>query len=251
MPEHFVIIGAQRCGTTYLTQLLDEHPEIAVAKPLRPEPKFFLDEGEYARGLDHYETRFFSNATARVRGEKSTSYVEHEAAVERIAIMLPDATIIVVVRDPVARAVSNHRLSTAEGAETLPLAEALRADEAGERPWDRTRFSVSPFAYLRRGRYVEALARVGRHVAPERLVVLVFEELVADPAVLAALYERLGVDPAFRPESAGAPVNASPAADERDPGTEAWLRSYYAEPNRQLETLLGRRLPWPQAAGVR
>lgn len=251
MPEHFVIIGAQRCGTTYLTRRLDEHPEIEMAKPFRPEPKFFLDEEQYARGIDHYRARYFAGAIARVWGEKSTSYIEHAAAVDRIVTMLPDAPIIVVLRDPVARAVSNHRFSTAEGVETLPLVEALRADEAGGRPWDQSRFSVSPFAYVRRGRYVEALERVVRQVAPERLVVLVFEELVAESAVLRTLYERLGVDPSFDSMGTNAPVNASSGVDALDPLTEAWLRAYYAEPNRRLEELLGRRMPWPHAAGVR
>jgi hypothetical protein len=79
----------------------------------------------------------------------------------------------------------------------------------------------------------------------------VFEELVADPAVLAALYERLGVDPGFQPRRFGVPVNASPDPEEVDPETEAWLRAYFAEPNRRLEEFLGRSLPWAQAAGVR
>ena len=251
MPDHFVIIGAQRCGTTYLTQLLDEHPGIEMAKPLRPEPKFFLDYEQFAQGADYYEAQYFSDADVRVRGEKSTSYIEHDVAVRRIVALFPAATIVAVVRDPVARAVSNHYLSTAEGVETLPLVDALRAADAGNRPWDRARFSVSPFAYLARSCYADALERVARRVPREQLHVLVFEELVADPSVLAALYERLGVDPGFRPPGVGAPVNVSPDPGELDPETEAWLRAYFAEPNRRLEEFLGRSLPWAQAAGVR
>src|SRR5206468_3542937 len=140
MPDQFVIIGAQRCGTTYLTQLLDEHPEIEMAKPLRPEPKFFLDYEQFARGAEYYDARYFSDAAARVRGEKSTSYIEHDVAVRRIVALFPEATIVAVVRDPVARAVSNHRFSTAEGAESRPLVDALRADEVGDRQWDESRF---------------------------------------------------------------------------------------------------------------
>jgi hypothetical protein len=251
MPDHFVIIGAQRCGTTYLTQLLDEHPEIEMAKPLRPEPKFFLDYDQFARGLGHYETRYFSGSNTRVRGEKSTSYIEHDVALRRIVTLLPEARIVVVVRDPVARAVSNHRFSTAEGVENLPLGEALRDSEAGGRAWDAEHFSVSPFAYLARGCYADALARIAQRVPRAQLDVLVFEELVADPSVLTGLYERLGVDPAFRPPALGTAVNASPASNELDAATEEWLRGYFAEPNRRLEEFLGRPLPWTQAAGVR
>jgi Sulfotransferase family len=248
--DHFVIVGAQRCGTTYLTQLLDEHPEIEMAKPLRPEPKFFLDYEQFARGAEFYEARYFSDTDARLRGEKSTSYIEHDVAVRRIVALFPNVTIVAVVRDPVARAVSNHRFSTAEGVETLPLIDALRAD-AADRPWDRERFSVSPYEYLARGCYADALARVGRHVSREQLHVLLFEELVSDPSVLAALYERLGVDRGFRPQSFGTPVNVSSDQAVVDTDAEAWLRNYYAEPNRRLEEFLGRALPWAQAAGVR
>ncbi len=251
MPDHFVIVGAQRCGTTYLTRMLDEHPEIEMAKPHRPEPKFFLDDEQFAQGARHYETLYFSDAGARVRGEKSTSYIEHDVAMRRIMTLFPAATIVVVVRDPVARAVSNHRFSTAEGVETLPLADALRAAAAGERPWDRARFSVSPFGYLARGRYADALAQVVRRVPRQQLHVIVFEELVDDASVLAALYARLGVDPGFRPSGLGAPVNVSPDPGELDAETAMWLRDYFVEPNRRFEEFLGRRLPWPQAAVVR
>jgi Sulfotransferase domain len=247
MPDHFVIIGAQRCGTSYLSRLLDEHPGIEMAKPFRPQPKFFLDKEQVARGLDFYENRFFSDDRSRVRGETSTSYIESELALQRIAALLPQAPVVVVVRDPVSRAVSNHRFSTEHGVEHLPLAEGLRAD-AGAREWDPTRFSVSPFAYLARGRYADYLERVARHIPRERVRVLVFEELVSDPGVLAALYEQLGVDPAFTPAGLGTGINASAGDEVLDDETEAWLRDYFAEPNRCLAEFLGRELPWARNA---
>jgi hypothetical protein len=243
MHDHFVIIGAQRCGTTYLARLLDEHPDVEMAKPFRPEPKFFLDDERCAKGLDFYEEQLFTGNT-RVRGEKSTSYIESERAVQRIVELLPDALVIVVVRDPVDRAVSNHRFSTEHGVEHLPLAEGLRA-ATGAREWDRSAYSVSPFAYLERGLYVDYLERVARHVSRERLHVLVFEELVADPDTIAALLTRLGVDPTFRPAALGVAANASAGDGSLDPETESWLRDYFAEPNRRLAAFLGRALPWP------
>lgn len=246
MPDHFVIVGAQRSGTTYLYGILDEHPEIEMAKPLRPEPKFFLDDDQYALGLDYYESHFFSDATARVRGEKSTSYIESEVAAQRISVTLPDALIVVVVRDPVRRAVSNYRFTVEHGIEDLPPADALRRAASGDRPWDRTRFSVSPFDYLARGRYVDYLERFAAHVARDQMRVLLFEELVADPSVVASLYERLGVDPTVRPSGLGTAVNAANAPDELlEPELETWLRDYFHEPNRRLEEFLERRLPWP------
>lgn len=245
MADHFVIIGAQRCGTTYLYRLLDEHPEIEMAKPIRPEPKFFLDDARYAKGLDYYATEYFSDPTVQVRGEKSTSYLESEVAAERLAASLPSAPLVVVLRDPVQRAISNYRFTAQHGHEHLQLAEALEASLAGEREWDRTRFSVSPYAYVPRGRYVEYLECYAGRVSRERLVVVVFEELVRDPDVIAGVYEQLGVDPSFRPAGFGTVVNASEESDEQvEPELEAWLREEYQESNRRLEQFLGRELPW-------
>ena len=66
-------------------------------------------------------------------------------------------TSLVLLRDPVQRALSNWRFSTDHGLETRPVEEALRADLDGEQPWDPAATSVSPFAYVRRGRYADHL----------------------------------------------------------------------------------------------
>jgi hypothetical protein len=246
MPDHFVIAGAQRCGTTYLSGLLDEHAEIEMAKPLRPEPKFFLDYDRYSLGIEAYEAQLFPGSNARVRGEKSTSYIESEVAARRIAAMLPDAPVVVVLRDPVHRALSNYRFSVQHGVETLAPRDALQPDPSAPREWDREQFSVSPFDYLARGRYTDYLERFAAHVPRDRMHVLLYEELVHDPAVVAGLYDRLGVDPAFRPGGLGAVVNATDdRGDAPDADLEASLREYFREPNRRLAEFLGRALPWP------
>jgi hypothetical protein len=245
-PDRLVVAGAQRCGTTFLYRLLDEHPEIEMAKPLRPEPKFFLDDEQYARGLDSYDAQYFSEAGLRVRGEKSTSYLESDVAPQRIMATFPDALVIVLVRDPVQRAISNFRFTRQHGHESLGLDEALRASASGERPWDETLFSVSPHAYLPRGRYVDYLEALARHVPREQTRVLVFEELVRDVGVVAELYGALGVEASFRPASFGEIANASEECDDEvAPELAAWLAEYYREPNRRLEELVGRALPWP------
>ena len=108
--------------------------------------------------------------------------------------MLGEAHVVAVLRDPVERAVSNWRFSTKHGLETRPLEEALRADLEAEQPWDRTATSVSPFAYVRRGRYLDHL-EPWVATFPDTTHVLFLEELLADPAVLSGLFVDLGVDP--------------------------------------------------------
>src|SRR5262245_47433435 len=150
--NHFFIVGAQRCGTTYLCHLMDEHPAIEMAKPFRPEPKYFLRDVSLQDDLTRYESTFFGRKPgARLRGEKSTSYMESRAAAERLAAWFPQAKIVFVLRDPIDRAMSHYWFSVQNGLETLPMAEAFRREEERRDNFDPARLSVSPFAYLSRG----------------------------------------------------------------------------------------------------
>ena len=243
MSRHFVVIGAQRSGTTWLHDLLAAHPDIAMARPARPEPKVFLREG--AVSLADYRSEFFGHATGqRVLGEKSTSYLGSTEAPSRIQATLGRPQIVVQLRDPVARAVSHWKFSRQHGLETLTLPQALRADLHGTaRSWDRHRYSVSPFAYVTRGRYADVLP-----VWTERFDVRVqfLEEMREDPAHLDSLYGWLDVDDAVRPPEWDSRPNASIRSDEPvDPVLVEELRDYYAASDAHLAQLLGREVPWP------
>ncbi|MGH3345904.1 MAG: sulfotransferase family protein [Nocardioides sp.] len=241
MNRHLLVVGAQRCGTTYLHDVLAAHPQVAMARPVRPEPKVFLRPGPV--DLASYVTEFFGHAgDDDVLGEKSTSYLEVPEVPDRVAATLGSPQILVQLRDPVARAVSNWSFSRDHGVETRPLAEALRADLTGGRSWDRAGSSVSPFAYVARGRYVEDLDRwVGRFDVRVQFL----EDLLADSEVTAGLYRWLGVDDGFRPDLGDDPVNASTSVpDEVDDELVAELREHYRASDAALADLLGRDLPW-------
>lgn len=244
-PGHLLVIGAQRCGTTYLHTALDAHPEIAMARPSNPEPKVFCDAEKVARGLEWYHHTWFAHAQdEKLLGDKSTSYLEDPKAPARAADMLGDVHVVAVLRDPVERAVSHWRLSTRHGLESRPLEEALAADLAGEQAWDPDTTSVSPFAYLRRGRYLDYLAPWSARF-PDTTHVLFIEELVADPAVLTGLFGDLGLDPgkvrALPRESVNASAGSSPALTEAFLGT---VRLYFEASNAALADHLGRGVPW-------
>ena len=101
----FLIAGAPRSGTTWLYHLLDRHPDVYMAKPARPEPKFFLVDELYARGLRHYVDTWFAGAETYVAaGEKSTNYLESATAAERIGRDLPGVQLVFILRDPTDRA---------------------------------------------------------------------------------------------------------------------------------------------------
>ncbi len=248
MTRYLLVIGAQRSGTTYLYEVLDSHPDIAMAKPARPEPKFLLDPQQWRRGLSWYEATYFAGAGhVPVHGEKSTSYIESAHAASRAAALMPDMVIVALLRDPVARAVSNWRFSTASGLEDRPLHRALADNLDGSRDWSAQQTSVSPFAYLERGRYLECLepwlAAFG-----DRVTIAFTDEVTRDAAAVAALFEAVAVDSTHRPALLGDVVNATDGpADELDTGLVDALRSYFSASDARLRAHVGRPLPWDPA----
>jgi len=241
-PRFVAIIGAQRSGTTWLYRMLDAHPAITMAGPVRPEPKFFLDTDAVALGRDRYLARFFpATSQGQLLGEKGTSYIEHPVVAGRIRAFFPQANAIAILRDPVQRALSNYHFTKQHGLETRSLREVF-LDEVPRPTLDRS-ISVSPFDYLERGHYSAHLEPWQRAFGAD-LKVLVFEELVGHAEALRDLYAWLGVDAAFTPPDTADAVNAR---EERgpDPDEDAVrerLSRYFAPHIRALETQLGRRI---------
>lgn len=244
MTDRFFIVGAQRSGTTYLYHLLDQHPEIEMAAPVRPEPKFFMRDADFAKGLGYYESHYFPGKPgAWLKGEKSTSYLESNTAAERVATAYPEARIVVMLRDPVARAISHWRFSVANGVENLPMAEAFEAEEERAKQWDAGRFSVSPFAYKRRGRYIDDIAIWENHFPPSRIRVLVHESFVGQADQVADLYRFLGVADDFSPSGLARRVNSSQPPDKVDDRLSdrqrAALAAEFADTNARLADAYG------------
>ena len=99
----FLIGGAPRSGTTWLYQLLDRHPGVYMAQAAwRPSRSSFSSTGIYEKGLAYYAETWFAGAGAGQKaGEKSTDYLESEAAAERIARDLPQVKLVFILREPV------------------------------------------------------------------------------------------------------------------------------------------------------
>jgi len=239
----FIIAGAPRCGTTWLYQLADLHPQIAVARPMVPEPKYFLRDDIYALGLEHYSRTWFAGiSTDLVAGEKSANYLESATAAERIAADLPGVQLVFILRNPIHRAFSNYLWSRQNGMEGESFAEALAQEEDRERQVsDKLRFA-RPHALFSRGLYADLLAPYFRLFPSRQILVLAYEDIARDPAGLAERFHRhLGVEPRPQDSAQLGVINAArnDAGEAMDPDIYNALRLRYLEPNARLAALVG------------
>ena len=238
------IIGAQRSGTTYLYHILDAHPQIRMARPVSPEPKFFLNDVEFEKGKEYYLEKYFSGLTdeKKIIGEKSTSYLEYDFVGERISSFFPNAKILVMLRNPAARAVSNYYFSFANGLETRTVEEVFIEEKPA--PQAATKTSVSPFNYFGRGKYADYLLAY-LQLFGNNMKVLIFEETIANTDAVRDIYRFVGADDSFLPPGINQIINAGKkeAGLEMAGQVHEKLMKYYQPSIHHLEKLLGRKIP--------
>jgi hypothetical protein len=277
-PDLFVA-GAPRAGTSSLWGYLAQHPQIFMSRV--KEPHFFSDFKPGFIPIVSDEAaylRLFARAGAgQLLGEATPSYLADAPAPLRIARASPEARVLVVLREPVARAYSDYWHKVRYGKETRPFLDALRAKLAAAP--DRT---PRP-DFVGSGLYAEPLARY-REVFGDRLHVLFQEELAADTrGEVRRIFEFLGVDATVadrinldvrnvtglprnrvvrrlyrstRLRALGVrivPSSVQPALERvllrggvppMEPEARRLLDEFYAPEPPALERLLGRAVPW-------
>jgi sulfotransferase family protein len=187
MQPAFLIVGAQRCGTTSMYRALSYHP--AILKPALHKGVHYFDIN-YGQPMSWYRAHFPAAAQARrveratgctaMTYESSPFYLFHPLAGERIARDLPGVKLLVLVRDPVERAYSAHAHELARGYETEPFERAVelepqRLSGEAERMTsdpDYVSFSLQHHAYLTRGQYTDQLDRLEALFGAERIHVV-------------------------------------------------------------------------------
>jgi hypothetical protein len=176
---NFFIVGAANSGTTSLYGYLKQHPDVFM--PALKEPHYFAQltpsrDQRFLRTIIRDEPaylRLFHRAQHyRAIGEASPSYLWEPNAPYRIRRAIPHAKIIILLRDPVERAYSHYLMDVREGLQELPFREALQRDwTQGKKGW-----SVSHL-YIELGLYAEQVRRYLEVFGPERVLILMFDEL--------------------------------------------------------------------------
>ena len=132
----FLIVGAQKAGTSSLYYYLSQHPQILPAK--KKEVHFF--DHRFDRGLHFYLNSFFPRKRERanlskkldlpvITGEASPYYLYHPLCANRIKATLPRVKIIILLRNPITRAFSHYQQEISRGRETVSFAEAIQNEK--------------------------------------------------------------------------------------------------------------------------
>jgi hypothetical protein len=196
----FLVVGAQKAGTTALHEFLSVHPEIGM--PATKELHWFDDDANFGPGASErgYHARFPARSGLRILGEATPAYAYVPAAVPRIHRYCPAMKLVLILRDPIERAFSHYRMvRDVFHAEPLPF-EAAVAAERGRLALsggDTSRGSAfRRHAYVARGCYAAQLARLLQWFPAEQILLLRCEELQAHHVrTLRAIHEFLGVSP--------------------------------------------------------
>lgn len=244
----FLIVGAMKSGTSSLFNYLMQHPKIV--PPIRKELHFFGPGFHAGKSETWYRAHFPSKARlwgGKITGEATPGYMFYPGAADRLAAHVPNARLIVVLRDPVERAISHYFHEIRMGREFLPIDEAMAAEDTRLALAARDPHGIETYmhaSYKTRGVYADQIERLRKLFPPERILVLGSGSLFADPRrTTAAALEFLGLEPAATPQEfavKNSGENRTPVPDR----VRSDLEAFFVPRNERLFEILERRLHW-------
>lgn len=230
-PPDFIVVGAQKAGTTWWFRLIESHPDVHQPDGQSPELHFFdrfFATWPTTHDIERYH-RFFPRPDSGLAGEKTPTYMSCHWAPEMVRHAAPDARLIAILRDPIARYVSGRTH------EDRRLQEILGTD----RDWTNDNRWVE--AAFTKGLYAQQLAWLHASIPADRLLVLQYERCVSDPAAqLARTYAFLGLPPhELRPDELATARNVTRAEKlDLEPERRALLVRLYRPDVAELSRLV-------------
>lgn len=251
----FLIIGAQKAGTTSLASYLAAHRN--VISPVFKEVHYF--DLNYSKGVEWYRSNFPIGARRRLDTHFDSRYLRafdatpyylmHPQVPLRVSQLIPSVRIIVLLRDPVDRAYSHYHHEVRLGTESLPFEDAIHAEPtriAGEVKRFETEpayagFNYQHFTYLERGIYSNQILRWLQYFNPQQFLVLSSEQFFKNPdGEYQKVLQFLGLRAYELPSYPAEHVGKYPPISLQVRGR---LREYYAPHNRTLRDMLN--ATWP------
>lgn len=250
----FLIIGAQKSATTSLLAYMGRHPDVKLG---HKKATHYFDLN-HAKGLGWYARNFpptrpfpfglLSSADgvrSWLTGESCPSYMFLPEVPARVQADLPQAKLIVILRNPVKRLVSQYYHEKRKGRAAGTFAEFIALSRNMTWPPAGDIEDVRQNAAIPRGYYAEQLGHWHKFFPAEQFLVLCFEELVKDSApVMDAAFRFLGLSEYHVDTSEVLNKGSGEAKERIDAGLLSELDALYRERNAGLEMIAGRKFPW-------
>ncbi|WP_164667665.1 sulfotransferase domain-containing protein [Virgibacillus doumboii] len=243
----FIIIGAQKGGTTSLYEYLIQHPKISGS--IAKEVHYY--DANYEKGLNWYKAHFHPSITNTIKGEATPYYLFHPKVPYRIREDSKNIKFIVLLRNPVDRAYSHYKMMVKRGIEPLSFENAIDEEdnrihhefEALNKGEIDHSSLVQDFSYISRGIYVSQLERWMTLFPKENFLILNSENFYENTeSHMRKIEEFIGVNKwenySFEVHNSGNPGNKMNVV------TEKKLESFFAPFNEELYKLIGENYNW-------
>lgn len=250
----FMIIGAQKSGTSSLYYYLKQHRQISSSYV---KEVHYFDGGlkpnidNFEKGLSWYRSNFPRAEMIRKRRkvfDSSPLYLFNPIVPKRISDIIPKVKLIAVLRNPTERAISHYFYEKKLGYESLPIMDAFLAEEERLRPilerQDYKHTNFIHFSYKSRGLYYEQLNRYLKYFSMSNILIIDSASLFSNPeSTLQQVFQFIGVDDKFVVEDLQA-RNVSMNRTKVAPEIYEYLDKFYCSHNHQLYELIGEKFKW-------
>lgn len=209
----FIIIGAQKSGTTSLFKYLDPHPKVFM--PANKEAPFFTNKEYFEGGWDKFASEFFKGATDdQFWGTASPQYMSDASTAKKIHEKMPDARLIALLRNPVDRAYSHYTMQVRRVLDDRSFDDAV-AESIKDESLNNARNTMPVLEegntyedesghYLVWGEYGRILDEYLKYFPKEQLLVVFMDEMINDPpGIYKQVTEFIGVGDDYVPENVG------------------------------------------------
>lgn len=194
---NFIIGGTAAGGTSFLSAVLVQHPQIYLPKDMRPEPHFFYKSWEFEKGITYYLDRWFAGVPSNCLaiGERSSSYLFGGSTVAKnIAAAFPDMKMIFTLRNPIERTWANYRYTVLQGLEDLSFEDALAQESHRVKNQSGIWAEIQPYNYTGRGYYGAQLQQFLEYFPQNQILAIKSESLSRQTDVeLQKIYRFLGL----------------------------------------------------------
>lgn len=247
---NFLIIGESKCGTTSLFNYICENKK--VKSPIKKEIHFY--DYKYNKGLRYYKSHFplceKEQASSKIiTGEATPYYFAHPKAFYRIKETLPNVKLILMLRNPVDRAISSYYNQNRIGLENIPnFNTAISFEKERTYGTENAIFETNDFnfnhkyySYLNRGIYYKNLERYLTLFSKEQILIIEFEEFFSD---IITQYKKVIDFLDLEEQTIVNHIYNKGKYKKIDKNTRSKLIDYYKTYNKKLYSLIGRTFNW-------